>query len=253
MKKLIIFTILFIGLRVHYHRHKISVSSGQTVYADDWGDEDGDGGDTGDPGDPGNTGGGDTGGSGYTEGVPTGDDTDGGYDDPYGYYTTPTSDGDGNYFTPIDQGTLPPDDGSFHQPVNTGMCVYFSMAALGTYFGVSLDPYDLASDYASEYQHDPAEALSLGVSNSEVNSFLNSIFVTEDITDPLTLSDDLDDEYPATGTMLNDDGHSGHQVVIVGYDLESGIVEYYDPQDGYYGSTDYSDFSNIVKISMPQE
>jgi len=103
---------------------------------------------------------------------------------------------------------------------------------------------------------DANEALvlnNIGIQPPDYGSFLQTYFDTYslDTSTPTELLDDIDQNNLVLGIWNNSDGTSSHQVVIVSCDV-GGTVEYYDPEDGYYGKTSYEDFNVLVEVT-PKE
>jgi len=225
MKKLIVFTILFIGLRVHYHRHELSLTAGQTAYADDWGEEDND----------------------YDDYYDNYDDENIG-DDPYLH---PQNDGQGNTYYPINNGVLPPDNGSVTQ-ISGMMCVPTVLSIVSNYLGEHVDDTAIAETYIQQtgvneitFYNDASLG---GVAFNNIEGLASQYFNVDEITSNDDFQESIGSGNAVIGTIENSTNTGGHEVFIVSSD-DDGNAEYFDPQTGHYGTSNYYNFLNLLSIS----
>lgn len=168
-------------------------------------------------------------------------------------YGTEKEDSDGNVYDPINDGPLPPDNGTVKQAASW-MCVFEDMAITSQYYGINptMDQYEFANWYAENYNKNFNTVInSSGIDPEDFGSVLGSWFDTWNISDEAELDDDLSQGNMVMGIWDSGNGSGAHDVLIIAT-YGDGTCEYFDPADGTYSSTSLSDFNHLIEVT-PRE
>jgi hypothetical protein len=162
-------------------------------------------------------------------------------------------DSDGNFYFPIDDGPLPPGDGTEIQESRT-MCAFEDMKMVSDYYGINGDMSadDFASWYSANYGIIYNDVVNVtGIAPDDFGSVLSSWFDVGVLSDQFDLMNSLQEGNMVMGVWDSGTGAGAHDVLIVSEDLD-GNVEYWDPADGTYSQTTISDFNALIEVT-PRE
>jgi hypothetical protein len=172
----------------------------------------------------------------------------------YGSETDPWG---GNVIT---GGYLPDEEGASYTQSGE-FCAATTMSYIGDFLGMNLNPSDIMMDFVHNDATAYANMLGSGVPFNQIDALVGSAFDYTVLHDASLNPDSepgmelmygaLDNGHPLMGTFRNENGML-HDVMVVGYDDESGLVRVLDPGDGQYSYQDPSSYVKVIEINGPK-
>lgn len=117
------------------------------------------------------------------------------------------------------------------------MCVFYALQYVADFLGLNLDANTLINQYGQKFGYTLT-----GVPGENLRDFVDDNFNISDVDNATECKEALDKGHVVLSTIM-ENATDGHQVVIIGYDNETGQFLYADTQTGNVEQLGFNSFN----------